>query len=177
MASPKTYAEWVIILDKFGKGDDTIFEEMNKGSFALDAGTASRFYKKVDDAYKSRKNIWLTKFQRSFQIHNFKTENDLGIVLREGKSNLIPLLKFVTSKGLPEDLRSTLHKDLEEFVLEIRKSMKENVSKTDNGREKLFVLINSFGLFANPNEIIENIKPHDISKNEISNSGGRKIIF
>jgi len=164
MAAPKTYAEWVAILDRFAKGDDTVFEEMNAGSFLLDAGTAQRFYARVEEAYKARKQAWLDKFQRSFQMHHFRTIEDFGIALRDGKQNLLPLSKFVTARGLPEDLKNTLHQDLEAFVGEIRKSLKENVSRIENGREKMLMMLSTFGLFENPQDL--HIPPT-----------GRKIIF
>ncbi|MCZ2356764.1 MAG: hypothetical protein LC115_08785 [Bacteroidia bacterium] len=66
MAAPTTYSEWTNLLNKFGNGDDTALEELSKGSFTVDAGTASRFYSRVEEVYKKRKQSWLDKFQRSF---------------------------------------------------------------------------------------------------------------
>jgi len=146
MTAPTTYSDWAAVLERFGNGDDTVFEEMNAGNFTLDAGTAQRFYSRVEEVYKKRKQNWLDKFQRSFQMQNIRTDDDFGIALRNGKQNLLPLSKFVSAKGLPEDLRKTLQKDLDDFVAEIKKSLKDNVSKTSNGREKMLVMLNTFGL-------------------------------
>ena len=177
MASPTTYSEWSNLLDKFGDGDDMSLEELSKGSFTVDAGTASRFYSRVEEVYKKRKQNWLDKFQRSFQLQNFKTEDDFEIALRNGKQNLRSLSKFVVLKGLPDDLQKTLQNDLEDFVTEIKKSLKDNVSKISSGREKILILLNTFGI----NEIIEEIKTEN-KKNiqntsEIYSPMGRKIIF
>jgi len=177
MAAPTTYSDWVAILERFGQGDDTVFEEMNAGSFELDAGTAQRFYSRVEEVYKKRKQAWLDKFQRSFQMQNFKTEDDFGIALRDGKQNLLPLSKFVICKGLPEELRKTLHKDLTDFVSEIRKSLKDNVSKINNGREKMLMMLNTFGMFENPQEEIIKQKSNNQNTNNIIPPTGRKIIF
>jgi hypothetical protein len=177
MSAPTTYAEWTCILDRFGQGDDTVFEDLNAGSFVLDAGTAQRFYLRIEEAYKVRKKSWLDKFQRSFQMQNFRTEDDFGIALRDGKQNLLPLSKFVTSKGLPEDLRKTLSKDLEEFVAEIRKSLKDNVTKVNKGREKILMMLNTFGMFENPQEVQIPHKENNQSDNNIIPPAGRKIIF
>ncbi len=177
MAAPTTYSDWVAVFERFGNGDDTVFEEMNAGSFTLDAGTAQRFYSRVEEVYKKRKQNWLDKFQRSFQMQNIRTDDDFGIALRNGKQNLLPLSKFVSTKGLPEDLRKTLQKDLDDFVAEIKKSLKDNVSKTSNGREKMLVMLNTFGLPEIKQE--EPIQKKAGNKNE-SNTippTGRKIIF
>jgi hypothetical protein len=177
MAVPITYSEWTNLLDKFGDGDDTALEELSKGSFKVDAGTASRFYSRVEDVYKKRKQSWLDKFQRSFLLQNFKTENEFEIALRNGKQNLSSLSKFVVLKGLPEDLRKTLKKDLEDFVSEIKKSLKDNVSKISIGREKMLILLSTFGLNDIPEEIKTDKEKNKQNTNEIIPPTGRQIIF
>jgi hypothetical protein len=177
MAAPTTYSEWTNLLDKFGDGDDIALEELSKGSFTVDAGTASRFYSRVEVVYKKRKQNWLDKFQRSFQLQSFKTEDDFEIALRNGRQNLSPLSKFVVLKGLPEDLRTTLKKDLEDFVAEIKKSLKDNISKISNGREKMMILLNTFGLNNLAEEHKLDNKINKQNTNEIIPSTGRKIIF
>ncbi len=177
MAAPTTYLEWTNLLDKFGNGDDTALEELAKGSFTVDSGTASRFYSRVEEVYKKRKQNWIHKFQRSFQLQNFKSEDDFEIALRNGKQNLYPLSKFAVLKGLPEDLRKTLKKDLEDFVAEIKKSLKDNVSKISSGREKMLILLNTFGLNDIPEEIKTDKKNIKKNTNEIIPPTGRNIIF
>ena len=177
MPVPTTYSEWANLLDKFGDGDDTALEELSKGSFLVDAGTASRFYLRVENVYKKRKQNWLEKFQRSFQFQNFKTEDDFEIALRNGKQNLSSLSKFALLKGLPDDLRKTLNKDLEDFVAEIKKSLKDNVCKISSGREKMLILLNTFGLNEIPEEIIIGKNNDKQNTSNINSPTGRKIIF
>ena len=178
MTVPTTYSDWVAVLERFGNGDDTVFSAMNAGSFILDAGTAQRFYARVEEAYKKRKQNWLAKFQRSFQMQNIRTDEDFVIALRNGKQNLLPLSKFVSSKGLPDDLRKTLQKDLDEFIAEIKKSLKDNVSKTSNSREKMLVMLNIFGLpETQQEEAIQKKSGNKKEENNIVPSTGRKIIF
>lgn len=176
MASPKTYSEWVSILERFGTGDDTVIEDINEGSFMLDAGTASRFYKKVEEVYKKRKQNWLEKFQRNFKIKSIKSVDDFAIALREGKQNLTPLKKFVSSNGIPDDLRNILQKDLFDFVNEVKNSLKDNVSKDNNNREKIILIVNS--------SFLEEVSINEdslINQNNTCNStfqiNARKIIF
>jgi hypothetical protein len=172
MKRPITYADWCNLFERFGHGDDTVFDEMNCGSFDLDSGTAKRFYNQAEEAYKTRKKLWLEKFQRSFEIQSIKSADDFGMVLLTGKKNLIPLSKFSYSKGLPEDLKTVFKKDLEEFVAEIKKSLKENLPKAGNDKEKMTLIINLFRL------PIEEVPFQDDSKNTVSNSlTKRQIIF
>lgn len=173
MKAPTTYSEWTKLLDQFGDGDDSVLEELNKGSFIIDAGTAIRFYTKVEEIYKKRKQLWLDKFQLSFQLQNFKTEDDFEIALRNGKQNLSSLTKFVGINGLPDDLKKALKKDLEDFVNEIKASLKDNNSKISKGKEKMLILLNSFNLNTTSDEIINNTQ----NTKEIIAPTGRKIIF
>ncbi len=171
---PITYSAWTKLLDQFSDGDDSVLEELNEGTFTIDAGTATRFYFKVEETYKRRKQNWLDKFQFSFQLQNFKTEDDFEIALRNGKQNLSPLSKFISIKGFPDDLKNTLEKDLQEFVNEIKTSLKSNTSKLSKGREKMLILLNSFELNTTSEEILIKSKG---KTNEIIASTGRKIIF
>jgi hypothetical protein len=173
MKKPITYADWVEIFECFGNGDDIVLEAMDAGNFDLDAGTAQRFYIKAEEAYKTRKKLWLEKFQRSFDTQNMKSANDFGIILLTGKKNLISLLKFSNSKGLPEDLKKVFKKDLEEFVDEIKKSLKENLPNTSNNKEKMILTINSFRL----PEHTEEIPDQNYQTEEKNSSTKRKIIF
>lgn len=173
MEGPTTYLQWAKLLDQFGNGDDSVLEQLNKGSFIIDAGTATRFYIKVEGVYKKRKQNWLDKFQRSFQLQNFRTDEDFEIALRNGKQNLFILNKFTNLNGFPIDLKKTLKRDLEDFIAEIKTSLKNNNSKISKGREKILILLKSFELNTFPDEI----KSIPDNNNEIIAPTGRKIIF
>lgn len=174
MNVPITYSEWTVVLERFANNDDTTLSAINDGRFVLDAGTAQRFYTKVEEAYKKRKQNWLEKFQRSFQMQNIRTDDDFGIALRNGKQNLLPLAKFVAANGLPDDLKKVLQKDLTDFVAEIKKSLQDNTSKTNNDREKMLILIQTFGL---PEIQPEKQTPEKEETIHVTPASGRKILF
>lgn len=176
MANISTYSEWVVTLDRFGNGDDSALDLIKKGNFVIDAGTAQRFYTKVEHVYKKRKQIWLDNFQRSLQVQKGRLE-DLEIALRNGKQNLLTLVKFVSSEGLPEDLKKTLQKDLNDFIEEIKNSIKNKIETTNSLREKMIVLLNSFSLPKIQEEVGN--KGSTLKKEELNiiSPTGRKIIF
>lgn len=171
---PTTYSEWINLLNQFANGDDSVLDQLNNGTFLIDAGTANRFYSKVEEVYKKRKQSWLDKFQRSFQLQNLKTEDDFEIALRNGKQNLILLNQFIHISGFPEDLKKTFQKDLEDFVIEIRTSLKKSNSTSSKGSEKIQILLNSFQINMISTEIKIDKKDNI---NETTASIGRKIIF
>lgn len=177
MNAPTTYASWIVVLERFGNGDDSAVSEVENGKFTIDAGTAHRFYIRVEEAYKKRKQHWLDRFNRSFQTQSIRAINELEIIVRNGKQNLLPLSKFVSAKGLPEDLRKTLREDLLRFVEEIKKSMKDHLSRTSNEREKMLMVLNTFGL--NEPSTAEKAAGSASKKNEQPNNppSGRTILF
>src|ERR1043165_625137 len=111
MAIPSTYLEWTQLLERFGKGDDSVLQELEHGLFELDAGTVYRFCDKVQTAYMDRKKLWVQKFGRMLQVRSIKTENEFSIILQAGKSNLKPIMKFTRLSAFPKELRDTLGKD------------------------------------------------------------------
>lgn len=177
MSVPITYAEWVLILDVFGNGDDTVLEQMEAGQFTLDGGTAQRFYARVEETYRKRKESWLTKFQRSFQVHAIRTDDELEAVLRDGKQNLLPLVKFVGIKAFPDDLLKILSEDLSNFVAESKKSLKDRAIKSVNGQEKLLLILDRFMLPEIQAGFSANKTTTEPMGNPIIPGKGRKIIF
>jgi hypothetical protein len=178
MAAPTTYSEWAALLDAFGRGDDAALEQLGNGSFTVDAGTAVRFYSMVESAYKKRKQTWLDTLERSFQLQRLKTEEDFAIALRNSRQNLAPLSRFVVLKGIPPELQKTLRQDLENFVAEIRTSLKDNITATAPGREKRLLALQAFGLPDLPAKS-HTEQPDTTRHNSTENlpSTGRKILF
>lgn len=157
MSGPTTYFEWSDRLAQFANGDDSVLSDLEQGSFAVDAGTVYRFYNKAQEAYVGRKKQWLDKFNRLFQVHYIRTENDISIVLQNAKGNLQPIAKFIKLKAFPQDLQDTLKKDFEGFVAEIRKNIKESVTKDQPSNERVLLIVNTFNFFettlqSNPSE-------------------------
>jgi hypothetical protein len=175
MNGPTTYATWASLLDRFGSGDDTALEELARGSFVLDAGTAERFYNRVDAAYKSRKKLWLDKFNRLTQSQNIKSVNDFSIMLRNAKQNAGPLVRFAAMPSLPEDLRTTFQKDLNDFFADIQKSLKDSASRATRERDQMLILLRTFTI----NDIPQDAPVHHSSQSlpAENTTPGRKIIF
>lgn len=174
MKQISTYSEWVSALDRFGNGDDTAIDELEMAKFKVDAGTARRFYEKIELTYKKRKQSWLDKFQKSLQFQKTSLEN-LEIILRNGKQSLLVLVKFMNLIGLPDDLKKVLQSDLYDFVEEIKRSMRDRIS-THTLREHMTVLLNTFSLPISSPELPR----ESLTKNDEINSfssGERKIIF
>src|SRR6266542_768494 len=174
-----TYYEWTIELDKFAKEDDSVIEDLIDCKFALDAGTAVRFYLKINNTYSKRKQIWMDKFNQSLTQSRPKTDGELEIIFRNAKANLKPLIKFISLDGLPSDLKDNLRKDLINCISKIRNEMKDNLIKGGNKNEKLFMLINNFDLNEKDLEAYNIILDIDnnSANNLENNNTKRRIMF
>jgi len=170
MKSPVTYADWADLFERYGKGED-VLEEMSSGHFHLDAGTAERFYARAEEAYNTRKKIWLDQYQRNFTLQHIKTIEELEFVLHNNKKTLAVLAKFAHSKSLPSELRENFSNDFTGFVNDFKKNLKDNTPKDNKEREKMLIVINSFSFCE---------FQHNQSAEEIPNpnpSARRKFIF
>jgi hypothetical protein len=147
VTGPSTYFEWTNILKQFAMGDDSVLSDLERGSFAVDAGTVYRFYRKAQETYVERKKEWIDKFNRLFQIQYIKTESDISIVLQNAKANLQPIAKFIRLSAFPTDLQDTLKKDFEGFVAEVRKNIRESVTKNQPSNERILLIVNTFDFF------------------------------
>lgn len=179
MAAARTYAEWIQLFDRFGNGDDTVFDDLNSSEFIMDSDIAQRFSLRADEAYKKRKQIWKDRFYRSGGFLKLTKTDDFAMVIRDGKQNLLPLVKFVTSKGLPEAVRQTLHNDLSSSIAEIRRSLKDNITKSRdrnrNDTEKMLLMVSTLDWVALAP--LNNEPAGKESNNTCTPVTGRKIIF
>ncbi|BAV05435.1 hypothetical protein SAMN05421788_105111 [Filimonas lacunae] len=171
-----TYAQWTDALERFSNGDNAVLAEFNSGSFSLDAGTAQRFYIRVEEAYRNRKKVWVNSFQRAFHTQTIASENELGITLNNSRKNMIPLVSFVTAKGLPEDLKNTLYKDLCEFVAEVKKTLTDNIVKNNKSSDRLLMVLHGFD-FMSIITAETSSDPTPLQQNNVPPATGRKIIF
>ncbi len=147
MPSPTTYFEWFQLLERYARGDDGVLTDLEQGSFVVDSGTVYRFYNKVQEAYVERKKQWLDRFNRSFQVQSIRTESDISIVLRNAKSYLQPIARLIKLSAFPKDLQDTLKKDFDGFVADVRKNIKESVTKNQPGNEKMLFIVNTFDFY------------------------------
>ena len=72
IASPKTYSEWIAILDmlKAKSDDDAVLSAMQKGTIEWQSGVAERFAKKLIDAINYRMNAASDKFSLLSNLAN-----------------------------------------------------------------------------------------------------------
>ncbi len=173
MKPPITYFEWKQMLDKFAQGDDTVIQLMNEGTITMDAGTVVRFSVLIEETYKKRKQIWSDKFNSASQNQIIRSPSDFAIIISQAKNGLKSIIVFVELKPFSNDLKKTLKDDLQSFVENIKKSLKENAFKDrSNQMNSLLLAFDSIDI----NKVaISNINSSTEIPSNIPNK--RRIIF
>lgn len=171
MKAPVTYFEWKEMLDKFSKGENDVIPLMNEGTVTLDAGTAGRFMILFEEAYKKRKQLWMDKFKNVSQYQNIRSASDFSVVISQAKDSLKNLIFYTELKPFNNDLKKVLKDDLKSFIIEVKKSLKENAMRDRTNQ------MNSL-LLAFDNLDVEKISiPTSNSQQENFIPNKKKIIF
>ena len=167
----KTYAEWVKLLEEFENGMDASLNEMENSTFDLDAGTAGRFLTIIKRVYQTRKQKWIDDIQRSIDLQNMKSIEELDIIIRQFKTKLIPLQRFSHLKVLPEEFQKVFKEDLKKIVEELKQTLEKSaIENLDNKEQAMFYLRNLILYDINP-------LPKDEVQNEKKSVNSRRIIF
>src|SRR6266542_2023950 len=132
---PHAYAEWLIVLDKFGAGDDSVIDAMNQGTLEWTNVVAERWTRQVSTCLNGRLQALSTQLQtmldRSRGDH-FAISNALLMTRRA----LSPLRSFVRLPVFPDDVKQHLVSELDRWASETQKSLETHaaVVRLDPGR-------------------------------------------
>lgn len=175
ITSPKSYYDWKIALDKFAAGDDSVLQLMNEGEMILDAGTATRFLGLIDSAYKKRKQLWIDKFNGLLKNQVIRKTSEFGIVINQAKMGLRTLIQFTQIPAFSNDIKKMLNDDLEQYVNQIRKSLKEDSYKNrSNETQSLLLIFDNLEI----KKVVVNSIPTGTNESTQTNlPGKRRIIF
>jgi len=175
MNAPKTYFEWKNILDQFSCGDDSVLPIMHEGEMKMDAGTAMRFANLVDQTYRKRKQIWVDKFNGLFKSQIIKNSSGFGVILNQTKGNLRLLIQFTQLAPFSTDLKKMLAEDLENYIQQIKKSIKDDLYKNRTSEMNSLLIIFD-NLDVNKISIV-NKSQDTVSAPDSNLPGKRRIIF
>jgi hypothetical protein len=135
MNPPRTYAEWLPLLDQFGAGDDSVLEIMRGGTLEWTNVVAERWTRQVADSLTTRLQSLSKQLQTSLDRargDHFAISNAL-LLARRGLS---PLRALVSLQALPPDLRNHLTSEVDRWATETQKSLERHAEgvRHDQGR-------------------------------------------
>jgi hypothetical protein len=133
MPPPRTYGEWLPILDKFRSGDDACLSEMWDGSIEWTNVVAERWTRQVAACLNDR----LTALSKEFQ-HALDRSNDnfaIGRAMIFARRRLVILRAFASLPALPVDVRGHLEAQVDGWATQTQQSLERHagLARHDQG--------------------------------------------
>lgn len=152
IAPPKTYSEWVTVLDmlKAKSDDDAVLSAMQKGTIEWQSGVAERFAKKLIDVINYRMNAASDKFQREMTRSNGQ-ERAIVQALLALRKEMCFLSKAINLPAIPEKDRQQYHQLVISQVNSMQTSLEDSAKKDRSGKLASIVRNNKVNAFLREN--------------------------
>lgn len=141
--APKTYYEWMELLNRLEKGNDDqeILSAMKSGSLSWQTGVAERFVTNLGKVINHRLNAAIDRFQEEMR-RSLGTERQLVNALLQLRRELIFLQNVVSIPAIPEDQRKKCVELVRDQADSIQKQL-EKSAKTDRSGRLLCTIQNN----------------------------------
>ncbi len=148
IAPPKTYSEWVTVLDmlKNKTDDEAVLEAMLKGTIEWQSGVAERFAKKLIDVINYRMNSASDKFQTEMNRAHGQ-ERAIVQALLALRKEMYFLAKAINLPAIPEKDRNQYHQLVLSQADSMQSSLEESAKKDRTGKLASIVRNNKVNSF------------------------------
>lgn len=145
---PKTYSEWVAVLDilKAKSDDDAVLSAMQKGTIEWQAGVAERFTKKLIDVINYRMNAASDKFQKEMTRSNGQ-ERAIVQALLALRKELCFLSQAINLPVIPEKDRQQYYQLVISQANSMQSSLEDSAKKDRSGKLASIVRNNKVNTF------------------------------
>ena len=150
ICTPKTYSEWIQMLDNLKKKqyDNDILTAMKNGSLEWQSGVAERFSKRLLETVNSRLNTALDEFQRDINYAR-GSEGATVQALIKLRKELCFLTDIVDLPALPEKYRDEYKKIIIEQSDKVQKSLEDSAKKDRTGKMLSIINNHKVNIFSN----------------------------
>ena len=135
LVPPKTYAEWVGILDilKDKSDDENVLLAMKQGTIEWQSGVAERFSRKIVDTINQRMNMATDKFQKEMSRAGGQ-ERVIVQALLGLRKEMRFLADAIYIDAIPQETREHYRKLVTEQADNIQKSLEDSAKMDRTGR-------------------------------------------
>lgn len=135
MTVPRTYAEWLNLLDRFKAGENDALSAMQLGTIEWTSVVADRWTQHIVDCLNTRLQSLSDQLQRSLN----RAAGDhlaIGNSMLLARRGLEPLRAFVALPAIPQNVHAFLAPNLEMWAEETQRSLERHASlvRHDQGR-------------------------------------------
>ena len=148
IAPPRTYAEWVAVLDmlKSKVDDESILIAMQQGSIEWQSGVAERFAKKLIDVINFRMNSGSDKFQKEMG-RAYGQERVIVQALLALRKEMCFLSKVINLSAIPEKDRQHYYQLVISQANSMQSSLEDSAKKDRSGKLASIVRNNKVNAF------------------------------
>ncbi len=148
IAPPRTYAEWVAVLDmlKNKSDDEGVLQAMQDGTLEWQSGVAERFSKKLIDVVNYRMNSATDKFQKEMSRSQGQ-ERAIVQALLALRREMHFLSKAINLPALPDKDRQHYYQLVISQADKIQSSLEDSAKKDRSGKLASIVRNNSVNSF------------------------------
>lgn len=148
LVPPKTYSEWVVVLDvlKAKSDDDAVLSVMQEGTIEWQSGVAERFAKKLIDVINYRINVASDKFQKAMNRSNGQ-ERAIVQALLALRKELCFLSKAINLPAIPEKDRQQYYQLVISQANSMQSSLEDSAKKDRSGKLASIVRNNKINAF------------------------------
>lgn len=130
---PRTYAEWLPLLDRFREGDDSVLDAIRQGSIEWTNVVAERWTSHIANTLTAR----LQAVSRHLQLGLSRARDPFSVsrAMIDARRSLLPLRALASLPCAPEDVRKHLNAEVERFICQTQETLEQSVrqSRVDNG--------------------------------------------
>ncbi len=145
---PRTYAEWVDVLDmlKSKTDDESVLLAMQQGTIEWQSGVAERFAKKLIDVINYRMNIASDKFQKEMG-RTYGQERAIVQALLALRKEMSFLSKAINLPAIPENDRQQYYQLVISQANSMQRSLEDSAKKDRSGKLASIVRNNKVNAF------------------------------
>lgn len=148
IAPPKTYSDWVYVLDmlKEKSDDEAVLSAIQKGTIEWQSGVAERFAKKLTDVINYRMNAATDKFQKEMSRSNGQ-ERAIVQALLALRKELRFLSKAINLPAIPDKDRQHYYQLVISQANSVQSSLEDSAKKDRSGKLASIVRNNKVNAF------------------------------
>src|SRR5579863_8989816 len=113
---PRTYSEWMVVLDRFRSGDDAALAEIQSGSIEWTSVVAERWTAQIAATLDER----LRALSKSLQtaLNRARGHDGLSNAMLMARRGLAPLQAFSAVPAIPSEVRAYLSSEVSQWAAE-----------------------------------------------------------
>ncbi len=148
MPAPRTYAEWMPLLDRFKAGDNECVAEMQQGSIEWTNVVAERWTRHVVDALDERLSALSNELQA--ELDRSRHHLPIGNAMLVARHKLEKLRTFASVPAIPDEVRSHLQAQIDGWAKQTQDSLERHASRARHDQGQLLKTMREHQLTARP---------------------------